>query len=226
MPINTKFKYWDENKVILCVSTSLISIDRELDVSIASAIKPREFVVSYGSGNSKIDVLNEVTDRALKEKCDYIFFVDPDMSFPKNAIKELLMHDVDIVSGLYHLRYPPFVPVAGWINGRGQVNGRKRKWDKDYYQLPKGKLVIVHWVGAGCLLVKTNVFKKLGKPYWEDKVNKNGNRVIGHDIWFCNQARKAGYKIYVDTSIDCLHRASVMIGREFAETYNQCTNQP
>ena len=56
----------------------------------------------------------------------------------------------------------------------------------------------------GVALVKYEVFEKLQWPYWKN-VFSPGVIEMGEDIYFCEQARKAGFDIWCDPKVKCGH---------------------
>jgi GT2 family glycosyltransferase len=143
---------------------------------------------------------NQIVDIALKQGCTHVLFLDTDMTFPPDTLKKLVAHDKDIASGLYFERYPPYRPML-------------RKVFEDGYSLvnyPPAGLVGCDALGSGCILIKTEVFKKIGKPYYEYRLASSGIKetFLSEDIVFCERAREAGFKIYCDTSIRCGHLIS------------------
>jgi GT2 family glycosyltransferase len=65
----------------------------------------------------------------------------------------------------------------------------------------------VDGVGMGCCLIKTSVFKDFIKNKKCSAFNPITESVIyGEDFAFCLNAQRAGYKIYVDTEIQCKHQ--------------------
>jgi hypothetical protein len=143
---------------------------------------------------------NSIVDIAIERGFTHLLFLDTDMTFPADTIKKLISHDKDIVSGLYFERYAPYRPML-------------RKRLDDGYSLvdyTKGGLVECDALGAGCLLVKIDVFKKIGKPYFEYRLTKKGIKetFLSEDIVFCERAREEGFKIFCDTTIRCGHLIS------------------
>lgn len=136
-------------------------------------------------------------------QCDYLLFVDSDMVMQANALVRLLGRDVDIVSGLYFSRTPPFQPIAGKL-----IDG---KWEA-LAEWPERELIEVDGVGAGFLLIKTEVLKDTPEPHWLwswDEKNGYG----GEDYFFCQQAKKAGFKVWLDTSLELTHIGEYPFGR-------------
>ena len=52
-------------------------------------------------------------------------------------------------------------------------------------------------MGFGCLLIKTDVLRKIGHPYFFRCPKKNGS-MAGHDEVFCARVYDAGYEVFAD----------------------------
>ena len=67
-------------------------------------------------------------------------------------------------------------------------------------------LTEVHGCGMGIVLVRTSVFPRLKYP-WFSWVNYQGaaRNVLGEDLFFCEELRKAGIPRYVDARVGCGH---------------------
>lgn len=127
---------------------------------------------------------NQLTQMALTGGADYVLYNEEDVVPPPGALEQLLVCNADIACIDYG--------VAGW----GCVTSN-----------PSGTIL---WCGLGCTLVKRKIFEGLEFPYfrvdkqlrlndwkWLDLPgdyikNKNYGSL---DIWFCTQARKAGFTI-------------------------------
>lgn len=144
-------------------------------------------------------VRNDIVEQAIGRGCTHLLFMDTDQTYPPDMIERLVSHDKDIVGAKVHIRYPPFHPTLF-------------KYDSDvddYYIVPDSEwrvpqLMEVEATGTGCILIKTDVFLNIEYPWFEFTKNKDG-KIVGEDISFCRKVRSAGYKIYVDTSINCGH---------------------
>lgn len=174
---------------------------------------------------------NILAQYAIRNRFDYVFFLDADMSLPKEAMKLLFMHDLDIVSGMYMYR-------------RGNDAYIGHFWDEEkdmFMAVPRfdttRKLNRIEAHGCGCLLIKTSVFGQLPKPWFYyndgDPVNReyveqascddanaidndddsgitmdmylNSGYNFGEDFNFFKKVREAGISVYVDTTILCGH---------------------
>jgi len=135
---------------------------------------------------------NKIADRALELKAKYVLFIDSDMVFDEDALMRLLARKQHIVSGLCVNRGEPYRPVVKKIDKDNQwvlvPNLQDGKFRDD-----------VDGVGCAFLLIDTEVFEKVDKPWfampawYED--------VMGEDYYFCHKAKKAGYNVCVDCSL-------------------------
>lgn len=182
---------------------------------------------------------------ALPPDVDAAWFVDADVRLPTNA-HTLLDHleDHPVVSGIYFSRHPPHFPVVYNRAGAGDTTFAYFPWtnipDEPFY---------ADGVGAGCLLVRTDVLGELAGKYeeWQQEVrewveeNPMPQRVqramdlglsltpyfefleaVGEDLYFCEQLRYfLGIRPYVIPSVCCEHEATVPISRQHFEASRQ-----
>ncbi len=131
-----------------------------------------------------------------------IFMVDPDTVLPQKAIETLAKHDLPIVSGIVFKRTYPFPPSVYKKNEDGS------RWIPivDY---PDTGLIEVEGIGSACMLVKREVFEKIGYPQFEYIEG-----IRSEDFDFCEKALQAGYKIFVDCSVKCGHMTETPINEQ------------
>lgn len=183
--------------------------------SIASLNKVGDCLLSFMMSSLVYDSRNKLVGQALKMEADYIMWFDSDMIFEPDTMERLLKdieeNDLDIVTGLYFNRRPPFTPVL--FSELDEENGGAT-WD-DYNKYPKDSLFEVAGCGFGCVLMKTDVlFDIAGKegPTWFSPI---GN--IGEDCAFCIRARRYGYKIMCDSSVKLGHVGSTVVNEGLYE---------
>lgn len=143
-----------------------------------------------------------ICDEAVKSGMDYVFMFDDDMTIPVDCLERLLAHDVDVVAPLAFMKRPPHAPVI--FSQRSGFEGGKPWFStttvKNY---PKDTLYECDAVGFGGVLIKTEVIKKMTKPYFMSTCG------TGEDILFCfNAKNQTGAKIFVDTSVKLGHLAA------------------
>jgi ubiquinone/menaquinone biosynthesis C-methylase UbiE len=154
---------------------------------------------------------NDLVKMALKDNCDYVFFIDSDTLIPQGALNALLKMNVDIASGLYFAKGKPYLPVARIKEGERHFFLE----DFEYNQIYE-----VQGVGMGCCLIKTEVFKKLEFPYFKLEWRKHEGKdyQIAEDLYFCDEAIKAGFKVHLNTGVVCNH-FGIEVGPEHFQPY-------
>jgi len=144
---------------------------------------------------------NAIVNDAIAGGFDYLLMLDDDMVVPHDLPLRLLAHDKDVVGALYYQRGGMFKPVImseGKPDSYGEINFAF--WSHYDERLTQNRgLYQTDVIGGGCMLFKTEVFKKIPAPYfqWEEQ--------LGTDIAICTKLRQAGYEIWVDTSIELGH---------------------
>lgn len=153
-----------------------------------------------------------IVNYAFQIGATHILFVDTDIIAPADALKRLLEHDADIVSGVYYKKAIPSSPVL-WNNTQFNSDGDVASMDVVTDIPTYGE---VDQCGFGFTLVKLQVFKDIIDKY-HCCFRKGFN--VGEDFSFCIRARELGYKVMVDGTIPIKHIGSYMY------TINDCISQ-
>jgi GT2 family glycosyltransferase len=159
---------------------------------------------------------NRLIMYALEHDFDYVWFLDDDtVTDDRDILVKLINHNKDIVGCQVHMRLQPFAPC---VFNRG----------KQYYEnvdLDGKGLQEVDAMGAACLLVKTDVFRKLKQPWFKFEplqILGVGEERWGEDIYFHRKAQEAGYKIFCDGDIKVWHVGErILVGHETYLKYNE-----
>jgi GT2 family glycosyltransferase len=147
-----------------------------------------QIIVPESSSKSLAEIRNELTEHALKTDATHFLWLDGDEIFPQNMVQELLKHDKDI--------------VGAWtvIRQDGKPNVYKMVGKYKHTPIMGEGLKEVDRLGFGSILIKREVFEKLKRPWFSfDKHHHT------EDLYFCDKAREAGFKIYNDFNLRCLH---------------------
>lgn len=157
-------------------------------------------------GGSIPNNLNRIVDLALKEDCTHVFIVEDDSLFAADTVTRLLKHDVPVVAGLCRRRGTPFQSYI--------YSGISKAGGLDYYKLkPSDKgLIKCGATGMGGILINTEVFKKLKRPYFATYYE--GETEWGQDIVFGQSLIKAGIDVYCDTDVIIGHMTQCVLGSE------------
>ena len=165
--------------------------------SLTRVEKPPRTALAHATGACVSANRNKVTAQALDAGAEWIWYVDDDHIFPVDALQRLLAHNVSVVSGLYLQRDAPYIPhMYDKEDSSGAVYPR-------YIGPGDTGLKSVLSTGAGCLLVRTEVFKQLEPPYW--RLGQIDSSAWGDDIDFCRRVRAKGFTIWCDMDVRVGH---------------------
>lgn len=167
------------------------------------------------------DAREKLCEYALATGATHILFIDSDMTPPPNTVTSMIKHDKDIISAKIFKRKYPFQPCF-YTKSRIDKNMKTilegplepEKW-------PKSGAVEMEGVGMACTLIKTEILKKMQKPWFFPLPG------VGEDLAFCFKARKQGFKIYTDFGIDCGHIADFVVNTDaYAGAINEWLADP
>jgi len=147
-------------------------------------------------------------------KFTHLLFVDSDTLPQPDALRRLLSHKLPVVSGL--------TPILS-------LNKATRTWetfDNCFRQRVSDTdgnvtthiaerhtgLQEIFRCGSSCILIKREVFEALKPPYYDFQYNEDHTEHRrSEDIGFCDKARDAGFKLYADTDVICMHHKEAVI---------------
>lgn len=169
----------------------------------------------YPATGSPEEGQHKIVDFAMngKPKATHILFMDYDVVPQPGTLKRLFAHDKDIVSGVYPLYQRKKIQ---WC-----LSTNKDKFvAMEYDDLPTEPFK-AQVCSNGIMLVKTEVFENLKKPYWKTLWTEDDtSKTLGADLYFFRKALEAGYDLWVDPQIKCEHYRTVGL-LEMAKLYNK-----
>ena len=150
---------------------------------------------------------NLIVETALEQGSRYILFIDDDVLLPRFAVQalgSLLDYGADdkvmVSTGIYCTK--SYIPTP--LIFKNEVLGPYLDWDIN-------QVFEVDDCGAGCMMINTEVFKHLERPYFkfhEEYKDFNGEPLltgISEDRYFCRKVKEAGFKIKAHGSVICPH---------------------
>jgi len=160
-----------------------------------------EYSVEYAEGMYYDTARNHLVDFAVKNGFDYILFIDDDIFMPVGGIQQLLSHKKRVTA------FPGYAK---------QIPLKSNIFPNFYFtslaKIPKDTLMKVDWVGTGCMLINTNIFEYIEKPYFGSGVSIfdeikgiNIDYKTSEDEYFCRKLKKANIDVWVDTTAVCEH---------------------
>lgn len=152
---------------------------------------------------------DEMAKTALVSNCDYLYMIDDDMIANDDLFESLYASQKDIISPLAFTRNFPHKPVIyNCIEGWDSVTQSEHFTNYAVMNYPREKLFECDAVGFGAVLINVNCFRKMPQP-WFMNPNKTGE-----DINFCYQAKKHGFRTWMDTRLKLGHVSHPLIVTE------------
>lgn len=185
--------------------------------SLSTLEKIGECKLAMKSGSLIYTSRNSLAMMAIQMEADFVFWLDSDMVFKSDTLVRMMdtlkKNDLDILTGLYFRRVPPYSPV---LFDKLEQNGEITEFS-EFKTVPE-ELFEVGGCGFGCVLMKTDVFFDVQSKFGNMFAPRGNN---GEDVAFCIRARECGYKIYCDPSIVCGHVGYSVIDDQFYRVFQQ-----
>lgn len=185
--------------------------------SLALLQKEGECSLAMKAGSLIYAARNDLATMAIQMDADYVLWLDSDMTFAPDTLvrmmKTIKENDIDILTGLYFRRVPPYSPV---LFDKLDIDGVSCDWS-EFKDIPEG-LFEVGGCGFGCVLMKTEVFYDVQSRF-STMFAPIGNN--GEDVAFCWRARECGYKIWCDPSVSCGHVSHTVINADFYKVFKK-----
>lgn len=181
--------------------------------------------------NGLVQARNAAVKAFLETDAEYLFFLDTDMGFPRDALSRLLAvadpayrpivgalcfssREIGF-DGLGGYRTLPRPTVYDWVT----VDGRKQFAGRVVY--PVNELVRCSATGSACIVIHRSVFERIdaylvehGKPagMWYEPMLDDAGNYIGEDISLCARAAIVGAPTHVLTGVRTTHYKPMWLG--------------
>lgn len=168
---------------------------------------------------------NELVNLALAGDYDYLFMIDSDMDkFPidivYNMLDKMINNKINILGTLAYSRHATKKQNDQIGKFMPAIFIRDGDLYRNYEEVTAGKGIITgdFLTGTGCMMVNTDVFRKIGLPYFHYQLEYNDVGVTlerGEDVYFCHKAKEHGYDIHIDTDLLVGHKATVVLPYDY-----------
>lgn len=196
----------------------------ELKLTEMNVIYVQDFPIDHARNKA----VRLFLDDPARPDYDYLLFLDADMTHPPETVHRLVRHGLDVVTGRYVMRKPPFFSVA--MRKIGPLQTDYQSIEK-FGPVPSG-LVPIDAGGAGVLLMSRRVLldirARVGDDWFRYQDGPDGLRSRSEDMWFYEQARAAGYQPWLDADLWCEHERRELVGPRdhapFAAAFRHAVN--
>lgn len=131
---------------------------------------------------------------------DWLLMLDTDHEFEPDILRRMLYslntYNIDVLSGLYRFKKPPYSPVIYAYSPSGEGPSPIASWNKDI------KILEIGASGAGCLLVRRKVYTTI-RGTGEGAFDRFPG--CSEDHSFFRRLKKLGIKSYCDMTIEAQH---------------------
>lgn len=181
---------------------------------------PRFEFYQYTCGRMHVHVAREeMAKHAVAINADYLFMVDDDMICEADLFERLYVCQKDIIAPLAFTRNFPHKPVMySCISGWDPVIQREHFTNHAVINYPKKRLVECDAVGFGAVLISLAALKGTPEPRFKSPCG------TGEDIYFCYEAKKKGFRTFMDTRINIGHISHPLVVTEaYVDGLNRAT---
>ena len=213
---------------------SMIELVQTLEVSQVN------YEVDFVIGSSIVeDARNKCVSRFLQTDCTHLFFIDSDVSWDPEHIRDLfysIAPDTPIIGGIYPKKKLNFNSILSAARDLRTMEDFTGTLDFSMFN-PVGQLrnlVEVEHLPAGFMIVSRNVFEvhmkafpdnhyveegfNMFRFFYCDLINKNGVKTsVGEDVNFCRISRELGYKSYFVPSCTIEHGGEIGFKNKFTQ---------
>lgn len=152
-----------------------------------------------------------IVDEALKiEGWDRLVIIEADTIPPPDVLERITGYDKDIVGSVYFMHDPPH-NVMCYIQEENELryNPLTPQTVKEWTDEPG--LYKCDAVGFGFTSIARHVLENWDKDISMFEADRKEIDFGSHDLWFCHQARKQGFGVYIDSGVVCDHLTTVGI---------------
>lgn len=149
-------------------------------------------------------------DGIRKRAGSWVLLLDDDHEFAPDLLIRLLNTKKDVVVPLVVRREPPHATVVydGYIRQEEVAEGQP--WGYTTHHLKAGEepgLFQVVAAGTGGMLLRENVIKAVGDPWFE--VGKFKSEELSEDLWFAKKVEAKGFEMWCDSRVTMSHLTPV-----------------
>ena len=144
---------------------------------------------------------------------DYIMFIDSDVIFKPEDLKNLLEMNVDICSGAYLMNGGTHYPIVEHFDNSYFLSNGTFKFisceELKQYKTPFD----VEYCGMGFMLIKKNVIEQLTYPWFYANMfnfNDTVKEFTSEDVSFCMSLKKKNFKILINPNVRVGHEKTIV----------------
>ncbi len=193
-------------KVLIGIPCLMTGGFRPFDVCLQKFMEgrdPAQTQVFYAMGGVVVRGRNEIVREAIRRDAEYIWFMDDDQPFHPGGdgrvsdLDALMARQLEAVIPLSCRRGAPFLPLLyDHIHDEGWIASQRYLLDHE------SGLIKVVGAGMAGLLIKTELFQKMGTDGWFEFVHPPDDfDNYAEDFPFYRKLRNLGVQLYCDLDV-------------------------
>lgn len=194
-------------------------VNTEFFQSMLSITKPDGIALKYCISRSSLiyDARNQLAQSAIDMGAERILWLDSDMLFPPDIIKQLsadLDEGRDFVTALCFTRKNPIKPVIYDSTGYTQDGNRLTPYANPYFNYPKNDIFTIAGSGFGAVMITTKLLEDVYETYGAPFAPQPG---FGEDLSFCRRCEEMGVEMWCDSRVKVGHVGYTIVTEESYE---------
>lgn len=161
-------------------------------------------IVIAEEGYTVAENRNYIAVQAVNNGSQYLLMVDDDMTFEPDLVDRLVANGKDICGVAYHPRAETG-QITKYLDETHVVKLEEN--DDPKYKQP----FQCYATGTGIILIKTEVFRKMVRPWFMFEYHDSGQCKLGEDWYFCIKAKEYGVETWCDPTIPVGHIGEVIL---------------
>jgi GT2 family glycosyltransferase len=166
---------------------------------------------------------NLICQNFLKSDADYLLMLDDDV-VPTPNVLEMARQDKDVIGGLYYANLPgPGYYSIAYTTDTPPETGAARARLGIGRDIENTGIIEVALLATGCMMIHRRVLEGLEEPFFVMEMDETIRWITdSEDFSFCRKARKAGFRVWLDTGVTCGHiktldmRESILWAQEYS----------
>ena len=144
---------------------------------------------------------------------EWLLMLDTDLNFDPDIcarlVRLMMLHDLDVVTGVYCFKSPPHTPVIYYWNEETERTEMIGEWENED-PTQRAELFPIGSAGGGCLLIRRRVFDRIrdelgDKPFDRMPAKNWKSATHGEDHSFFRRLHMLGIKAYCAPLIHAYH---------------------
>jgi len=199
---------WDNMKKIICVIPCYASVPTQFMISLLDLCNSSKLpILAHAAVGYNISYLrNSLMEIALESESDYILTLDADQIYPSNTVDTLVEHidsGKSLIGGLTLKRSNKRPLVFDFTEATG--------YEMKQYAIAQG-LIKCDAMGMGGIMMKPEVLKTIGFPYFDSRYADDDRQQIADDTSFYKKCKDSGIDVWCDANLKYGHLRTEIIG--------------